>query len=65
MRRVATSRRENPDLLTKEPSEVTDERWTALLIDPVAQVTELADLVARGLVSPEDFERQRGKIFGA
>ncbi len=65
MRRVATSRRENPDLLTTEPSEVTDERWTALLIDPVAQVTELADLVARGLVSPEDFERQRGKIFGA
>ncbi len=65
MRRVATSRRENPDLLTTEPSGVTDERWTALLIDPVAQVTELADLVARGLVSPEDFERQRGKIFGA
>ena len=65
MRRVATSRRENPDLLTTEPSEIADERWTALLIDPVAQVTELADLVARGLVSPEDFERQRGKIFGA
>jgi hypothetical protein len=65
MRRVATSRRENPDLLRTEPSEIADERWTALLIDPVAQVTELADLVARGLVSPEDFERQRGKIFGA
>jgi len=65
VRRVATSRRENPDLLTTQPAEVTDERWTALLIDPVAQVTELADLVARGLVSPEDFERQRGKIFGA
>jgi hypothetical protein len=44
---------------------VVEDRWTALLIDPVAQVTELADLVARGLVSPEDFERQRGKIFGA
>ncbi len=65
MRRVATSRREHPDLLSREPSEVVEDRWTALLIDPVAQVTELADLVARGLVSPEDFERQRGKIFGA
>ena len=65
MRRVATSRREHPDLLAREPSEVDEDRWTALLIDPVAQVTELADLVARGLVSPEDFERQRGKIFGA
>lgn len=65
MRRVATSRREHPDLLTSAPSKVTQDRWTALLIDPVAQVNELADLVARGLVSPEDFERQRGKIFGA
>ena len=65
MRRVATSRRENPALLTTEPSGVTDERWTALLIDRVAQVTELADLVARGRVSPEAFERQRRKIFGA
>jgi len=65
MRRVATSRREHPDLLATEPSQVVEDRWTALLIDPVAQVTELADLVARGLVSPEDFERQRGKIFGA
>jgi hypothetical protein len=65
MRRVAASRREHPDLLTRETPEVTEDRWAALLIDPVAQVTELADLVARGLVSPEDFERQRGKIFGA
>ena len=65
MRRVATSRREHPDLLTRDTPEVTEDRWATLLIDPVAQVTELADLVARGLVSPEDFERQRGKIFGA
>ena len=66
MRRVATSRREQPDLLARAPSEATvQDRWAALLIDPVAQVTELADLVARGLVSPEDFERQRRKIFDA
>jgi hypothetical protein len=66
MRRVATSRREHLDLLSSAPSAVTvEDRWTALLIDPVAQVTELADLVARGLVSPEEFERQRSKVFGA
>ena len=66
MRRVATSRREHLNLLSSTPSAViVEDRWTALLIDPVAQVTELADLVARGLVSPEEFERQRRKVFGA
>jgi hypothetical protein len=66
MRRVATSRREHLDLLSGTPTAVTvQDRWAALLIDPVAQMTELADLVARGLVSPEQFERQRRKVFGA
>ena len=66
MRRVATSRREHLDLLTSTPSEVVGEdRWAALLIDPVAQVIELEELVARGLVSREDLERQRRKIFHA
>ena len=66
MRRVATSRSAHLDLLTNPPSEVAaEDRWAALLIDPVAQVTELRDLVARGLVSPEQFESQRRKIFGA
>jgi hypothetical protein len=66
MRRVATSRRELLDLLSRTPTELClEDRWTALLVDPVAQVTELADLVARGLVSPEEFNRQRRKVFGA
>jgi hypothetical protein len=66
MRRVATSRDEHLDLLSSTSSEVTmEDRWAALLIDPVAQMTELADLVARGLVSPEEFKRQRRKVFGA
>ena len=42
-----------------------EDRWAALLIDPVAQLAELEDLVARGLLSPEDLEGQRRKIFGA
>ena len=32
---------------------------------PAPMDADYDDLVARGLVSPEDFERQRGKIFGA
>lgn len=66
IRRVARSRRRHLDLLSSTPAAVTvEDRWAALLIDPVAQVTELADLVARGLVSPEEFERQQRKIFDA
>ena len=42
-----------------------DDRWADLLIDPAAQVAELADLVDRGLVSREQFERQRRKMFEA
>jgi hypothetical protein len=34
------------------------------LIDSAAQLAELADLVARGLVSPEEFELQRRKVIG-
>jgi hypothetical protein len=34
------------------------------LIDSAAQLAELADLVARGLVSPEEFELQRKKVLG-
>jgi hypothetical protein len=34
------------------------------LIDSAAQLAELADLVARGLVSPEEFELQRRKVVG-
>lgn len=34
------------------------------LIDSAAQLAELADLVSRGLVSPEEFELQRKKVVG-
>jgi len=65
MRRTARSRKEHRDLLAGAlPAVRTEDPWAAMLIDPVAQLAELADLVARGLVSPEDFERQRKKVFG-
>ena len=66
MRTVVGSRQAHPDVLERAPGEGAPEhRWAALLIDPVAQMAELADLVERGLVSPADLERQRRKIFGA
>jgi hypothetical protein len=42
------------------------EIWgTALIVDPRAQLTEITDLVERGLVSLDEFERQRRKIADA
>lgn len=64
MRRVRRSRSENPDLLPRtRPGKPSEDPWVALLIDPAAQLAELTDLVDRGLVSPEQFELQRQKIF--
>ena len=64
MRRVADSRRDHPDLLDRETSlRLRARAWEVLLVDPVAQLAELQDLVARGLVSPEELERQRSRIF--
>ena len=53
-------------MLASAPGEgPLEDRWAALLIDPAAQMAELADLVERGLVSPAELERQRKKVFGA
>ena len=59
-------RSENPDLLTRWPlSERTlVQRSGAGVVNQVEQVRELAKLVERGLVSKEEFERQRSKVFG-
>lgn len=65
MRRVPGTREERPDLLTRtRPANPPEDPWVALLLDPAAQLAELADLVERGLASPEEFERQRRKVFG-
>lgn len=62
---MAQRRRSRPDLLGRAPSNVGDaERaaWAALVVDPVAQVRELDDLVGRGLLSREEFERLKARI---
>jgi aryl-alcohol dehydrogenase-like predicted oxidoreductase len=64
MRRVAESRREHPDVLARRP-------WVDRTIfsrsgipgpSTVDQVRELVDLFDRGLLSQEEFERQRTKV---
>ena len=66
MRNVAGSRRGHPDILANPPGDgPLEDRSAALVIDAVAQMAELADLVARGLVSPSELELQRRKVFGA
>lgn len=65
MHRVVGGRHTHPDLLVRtRPALPADDPWAALLIDPAAQLAELADLVRRGLASPEQFERQRRTVFG-
>jgi hypothetical protein len=34
------------------------------IVDPVEQVAELAKLRDQGLISADDFERQRAKVLG-
>ena len=62
----ASPRRSRPDLLTRVPSGVVEAdraRWAALVVDPVAQLEELDDLVVRGLVSPDEFARLKARII--
>jgi hypothetical protein len=59
------SRRQRIDLLARPPCGVRmyEDSWTALVVDPVEQLSALADLHARGLLSPDEFERQKAKVI--
>jgi hypothetical protein len=37
----------------------------ALIVDPVQQLEELADLRSRGLLTTEEFERQKTRVWYA
>jgi hypothetical protein len=58
-------RRRPADLLERAPSEIAgaDHRWSALVVDPVAQLGELADLTSRGLLSAEEYDRFKARIL--
>ena len=65
MRRVHTTRLHRVDLLARPPSgsRPFDGGWTRLVVDPIEQLRELADLCDRGLLSTEEYERQRAKVL--
>ena len=65
MRRVATSRRTTHDLLARPPwgGAMYDDGWTAMIVDPTAQLTALAELLRRGLLTREEFEHQKAKVL--
>ena len=62
----ASERDQHPDLLARPPcgSRSFEEQWAAFVIDPVAQVRALAGLRDDGLLSDEEFERQKAKVLG-
>jgi hypothetical protein len=54
-------------LLARPPcgSQGFERGWVAVAIDPVAQVRALAELRDAGLLSDEEFERQKAKVLDA
>jgi hypothetical protein len=65
MRWVRTSRSDRSDLLTRPPCGVQayEDRVRSWIVDPVEQLAELADLLQRGLLSREEFERHKAKVI--
>ena len=60
-----SSRSRRCDLLARPPSGVWtyEDAWMAFVVDPVEQLSALADLHARGLLTPGEFERQKAKVI--
>jgi hypothetical protein len=65
MQRNSSSRSNRPDLLDRPPAtaRALGPGWASLVIDPVSQLKELADLHRRGLVSGEEYQQQKCKIL--
>ena len=63
MRRVATVRSDGLALLMRRPP-VAVQPGAQPAIDPVAQLRALSELVEQGVLSVEEYERQRGLVGG-
>jgi hypothetical protein len=65
MRRIELARRDLHGLLARAPGarRWRQDIWDAMLVDPVEQLKELADLRARGLLSAEQFEHQKTQVL--
>jgi Short C-terminal domain len=67
MRRRRTIRRRQGNLLARPPcgGPELEGGVAALIVDPVQQLEELADLRSRGLLTTEEFERQKARVWYA
>lgn len=67
MRRRRRNRRPQGDLLARPPCGARELEGgvAALIVDPVQQLEELADLLSRGLLTNEEFERQKTRVWYA
>ena len=65
MSAMNTTRSRSTDLLARPPCGVPthDDAWMAFVVDPVEQLSALADLHVRGLLTPTEFERQKAKVI--
>jgi hypothetical protein len=61
----ATRSSDTEHLLTRPPASarIGDQSLAALVSDPIAQIHELADLCARGLLSSREFEEQKARVL--
>jgi hypothetical protein len=58
------SRNHGIDLLARPPSGTGGGSWDAFIVDPAAQLEELAQLCTRGLMTREEFERRKRNLLG-
>jgi hypothetical protein len=65
MRRNDVARSQRPDLLDRPPATAREPGpgWALLVIDPVRQLRELADLHHRGLLSGDEYQHQKAKVL--
>ena len=67
MKHKTSSRHDRHDLLARPPCRAHDDELgnETSIVDPVAQLRELAELRGRGLLSEEQYETQMAKVLGA
>jgi Short C-terminal domain len=64
MRRVGDSRSQLIGVLARPPCAASpEEPWAVVVPNPVKQIEALAELRDRGLLTPEEFARQKTKVL--
>jgi hypothetical protein len=65
MWRHRLARDRSTDLLTRPPAGPRPSKtdWGPLMLDPIEQLSQLADLCVRGFLSRDEFEYQKNKVL--